>query len=435
ADAHGIREASLLCSESLRVPVAVGVIRPAIVLPVGYGKWSDDRLHVVLLHEMMHVGRADVLAQTVAGLACTLFWFNPLVWRAASRMRLERELASDDSVLLAGEDAVDYADHLVEIAATLSRRLRLPAAATAMSTHTNLHSRVARLTQQNVDRSQVSRPLSIMLLLSALLVITCLTLATPAIAMTTDEPPATETINDDTPADVATVPIQDTESNPANGAGDRRASLAPPADPEAQKLGEAVHRQLTAIDSLKSMLISTRSFTSYYGDPKGVIGLKDERSLEHLRAALEKRDFDRSLSTQEQVWAWDGSEVVATEHHKYLYEGEPYDQKSSRTWDGKQGWWHDGPNRFGRYRSFDRTFQNHYFKPSKFLHLGDHTFNWVKQDGYLLNSLVQSPSSSLCELPSLARRGILRRAVSVIRSVHVRNGFGLARSRDAYEVA
>jgi beta-lactamase regulating signal transducer with metallopeptidase domain/thiol-disulfide isomerase/thioredoxin len=192
---HVIREASVLCSESLQVPVAIGVLRTAIVLPVGYGKWSDERLQIVLLHEMMHIGRADVLAQSVARLACTLFWFNPLAWRAASRMRLERELATDDSVLLAGEDAVDYAEHLLEIAAAISPRFRAPAAASAMATHTHLRSRVSRLMQRDIDRSPLSQSVSIVLLLLALVLVTSLTFATPAIAMMPDDSPASAASN------------------------------------------------------------------------------------------------------------------------------------------------------------------------------------------------------------------------------------------------
>lgn len=187
AKQHHIRDAKLLCSELLQVPVAIGIVRPTIVLPTGYGKWSDDRLRVVLLHEMIHIGRADVLAQSIARLACMLFWFNPMVWCAASRMRLERELASDDSVLLSGEDAVDYADHLVEIASAISHRLRLPASASAMATHTNLQSRVSRLMQRDIDRQQLSRRASFVLLLIACVTLVALTVATPSVAMTPDE--------------------------------------------------------------------------------------------------------------------------------------------------------------------------------------------------------------------------------------------------------
>src|SRR5262249_36021872 len=51
-------------------------------------------------------------------LVCAVYWFNPLVWFAAWRLRVERELACDDHVLEAGAKASDYASHLVEIASS-----------------------------------------------------------------------------------------------------------------------------------------------------------------------------------------------------------------------------------------------------------------------------------------------------------------------------
>ena len=183
AEDKGIRKMAVLCSDSLQVPVAVGVLNPTIILPVGYGKWSNERLRVVLLHEASHIGRADIFAQSIASLACAIFWGNPFVWLAARRMRLERELASDDSVLLSGEDAVKYSEHLIEIAEALRGRSCVPAVATAMATHTNLSTRVNRLIKSSVDRSQVSRRLSSILFLTSLVLLTVLTIVTPVIAI------------------------------------------------------------------------------------------------------------------------------------------------------------------------------------------------------------------------------------------------------------
>lgn len=110
----------LLTGES-HSPQAWGLLRPTIILPRQWAEWSEDRRYQVLIHELAHVRRGDCRTQALAHLACVLYWFHPLLWYAAHRMRIERERACDDQVLQAGSSASSYADHLIEIASTIGR--------------------------------------------------------------------------------------------------------------------------------------------------------------------------------------------------------------------------------------------------------------------------------------------------------------------------
>lgn len=110
------------------MPFVFGIWRPTVVLPATADLWSHDRRRAVLLHELAHAARHDCLTQVLAGAACALYWVHPGVWRLARRQRVEQELACDDRVVAAGEDAVSYAGHLVELARTLPSRPTLAAA-------------------------------------------------------------------------------------------------------------------------------------------------------------------------------------------------------------------------------------------------------------------------------------------------------------------
>ena len=116
------REAGLsgsLCvveSAAVSTPVVLHLWRPIIVMPEAADRWSRARIRAVLLHEFAHIKRNDLHMQSLAQFACAVYWFNPLVWFAAHQLRLERERACDDFVLLGGTSGADYATHLFEIA-------------------------------------------------------------------------------------------------------------------------------------------------------------------------------------------------------------------------------------------------------------------------------------------------------------------------------
>src|SRR4029077_15656369 len=116
------RPVGLLTSATACTPMAVGVRRPSILLPANCVDWPAEKTRIVLSHELAHVERRDVFWQLAARVAAALYWFHPLVWLAAGRMRHERERACDDRVLSAGVRAIDYAAGLVEVAGALSGR-------------------------------------------------------------------------------------------------------------------------------------------------------------------------------------------------------------------------------------------------------------------------------------------------------------------------
>ena len=97
-----------------------GVFRHAIILPSNAMLWTERRQHAVVAHELAHVKRNDGMMQFLAQVLCSIYWFNPVVWYAACRMRIEREHACDDQVLRLGAKPEEYAPQLVDIARGLS---------------------------------------------------------------------------------------------------------------------------------------------------------------------------------------------------------------------------------------------------------------------------------------------------------------------------
>jgi beta-lactamase regulating signal transducer with metallopeptidase domain len=149
--ATGIR-ADVRVTGELDAPAVTGVLAPVVLVPRAGEGWSDERRVAVLLHELAHVRRRDCLAQIVGQLACALHWFDPLAWLAASRLRLERELAADDAVIDAGARPSRYAEDLLAIAGVRAA----PASALGMAERSQLAARVTAV----VAAGRARRPLS-----------------------------------------------------------------------------------------------------------------------------------------------------------------------------------------------------------------------------------------------------------------------------------
>ena len=105
----------LFRSSAVGSPVTWG-LRPVVVLPDDADAWPSERRRVVLAHELAHVARGDYLAQLAASVACAVYWFHPLAWVAARRLRSESERAADDLVLERGTPGAEYAAHLLDVA-------------------------------------------------------------------------------------------------------------------------------------------------------------------------------------------------------------------------------------------------------------------------------------------------------------------------------
>lgn len=136
------RRVALLRSRTRTMPMTWGVRRPCILLPVDARRWSAERRRAVLLHELAHVARHDCLTQTIAAVACALYWPHPGAWWAASRLRVERELACDDRALAHGIGGRQYALQLLEIARSLRAPRAVATAAVTMASQSHLERRL-----------------------------------------------------------------------------------------------------------------------------------------------------------------------------------------------------------------------------------------------------------------------------------------------------
>ncbi len=157
ADRLGLpRLPALLMSHRLPMPFACGLFRPTIILPAGADEWDDRRRRAVLCHELAHLRRLDLPVSLLGQIACAVHWFNPLVWMAVRRMRIESERACDDLVLGAGTRPSEYADHLLQIVCR-SARTRPPAVVLPMAQRREFEGRMLAILERDARREPLTR--------------------------------------------------------------------------------------------------------------------------------------------------------------------------------------------------------------------------------------------------------------------------------------
>jgi HEAT repeat protein/beta-lactamase regulating signal transducer with metallopeptidase domain len=154
-----VRDPRLVMTDRVTVPFTCGFLHPTLVVPSSALAWTDERIRVVLLHELAHVARRDCLVQAVVQAVCAVYWFHPLAWVGARHLRAERERACDDLVLAAGTRGAAYAEHLLDIARAATGTPRMAVAALAMARPSELEGRLLAILDRGRDRARAERGL------------------------------------------------------------------------------------------------------------------------------------------------------------------------------------------------------------------------------------------------------------------------------------
>ena len=105
------------------------VLKTKALLPRGFiGRFSTKELRFILLHELAHLKRRDILFNWLAAILQIFHWFNPLIWFGFARWRGDRELACDALALeTAGvEQNKEYGQTILRLLENFTHRAAVP---------------------------------------------------------------------------------------------------------------------------------------------------------------------------------------------------------------------------------------------------------------------------------------------------------------------
>ncbi len=166
-----------------QTPMTWGTFNPVILLPAGSYGWPENRKRDILLHELSHVARRDHAVQLVSMATAAIQWFNPLVWVAVWRLRVESELAADDMVLSTGRKSSGYAESILTVA-RYQKSAQLAVGVPALG-RSRLRNRLRRMLLPDVERTPMTRKRAYPILLLTGLFFTPIGVATTAADSTT----------------------------------------------------------------------------------------------------------------------------------------------------------------------------------------------------------------------------------------------------------
>ncbi len=207
-----LRPVRLLRSDRAVMPMTWGWRRPVVLVPAAAFAWSPERRAVVLRHELAHAKRGDAVTRLLAHWTCAVYWFNPMVWFAAHRLRTEGERACDDAVLRSGTRPSDYANHLLDIARDHHAPRLGASAAVAMARPSQLEGRMRAILDPTISRGsrRSSGVVTGALLAAAVLAVS----AAAPVAQNRAAPPAPGPANGQS---AAPVQVGNAAPGPANG--------------------------------------------------------------------------------------------------------------------------------------------------------------------------------------------------------------------------
>jgi beta-lactamase regulating signal transducer with metallopeptidase domain len=156
---------AFLESAHVEVPMVIGWLRPAILVPVAaLSGLTAPELEAILAHELAHIRRHDYVVNLLQCVVEVLIFYHPATWWITRVIRREREHCCDDMAVAASCDRLTYARALAAL-----EGLRAPAFSLSPAANGgNLLARIRRILE---PQEESMKPVRILVGLAVILAV------------------------------------------------------------------------------------------------------------------------------------------------------------------------------------------------------------------------------------------------------------------------
>lgn len=112
-------------TDMIKAPLMIGLFRTTLLLP--NLEISPQNLNYILLHELTHYRRRDLLYKWFVMIVCTIHWFNPLVYIVSKQIDEESEISCDLSVVanMSNQEKKEYMHTILSFATQTEVKTKL----------------------------------------------------------------------------------------------------------------------------------------------------------------------------------------------------------------------------------------------------------------------------------------------------------------------
>lgn len=155
----GIKKEVKVCIGDFNYPFITGLIKPKICLPrIINESINDEQLKYIILHELAHYKRKDLILNVLWIIATSIHWFNPFLWIINRKVKLDTELACDNYVLsFLGKDlAISYGMTIINISRLFLVKQSILGPSCAFGTKKNIKRRIEMIKKFNKHGNKIT---------------------------------------------------------------------------------------------------------------------------------------------------------------------------------------------------------------------------------------------------------------------------------------
>ncbi|MCX8131284.1 MAG: DUF4825 domain-containing protein [Clostridia bacterium] len=150
------KDLRIVIQNIIRTPSLLGVFSPKILITPAILDLSHREISYVLLHELAHYKRKDLIANHLLLLLQLIHWFNPVIWYCFKRIRLDMEVAADEQVLtlLKSTEQKEYGKALLSVVETFSYTRLAPRLIGMIDDKKNIEKRIKMIKMTSFFKSR-----------------------------------------------------------------------------------------------------------------------------------------------------------------------------------------------------------------------------------------------------------------------------------------